>query len=135
MASQARHLSGRRIFVIDRASHRVKVHRMSGAVLQLQYRSLAQVAFRQPHLAVVNRDQVLSFELSGTILIMLIIGGTGRLYGAFLGAPLYMAAQDALAREDPGYWLFWIGLLLVAIVFFAPGGLLGLGDRIRARFA
>jgi branched-chain amino acid transport system permease protein len=78
---------------------------------------------------------VLSFELSGGALIMLILGGTGRLYGAFIGAPLYMIAQDALAREDPVTWLFWIGLLLVLVVLFAPGGILGLVERVSARVA
>jgi branched-chain amino acid transport system permease protein len=72
---------------------------------------------------------VLSLDRSGGVLIVLILGGTGRLYGAFLGAPLYMIAKDALAREDPVYWLFWIGLFLVLAVLFAPGGLLGLADK------
>lgn len=76
---------------------------------------------------------VLSFELSGTILVMLILGGTGRLYGAFIGAPLYMIAQDQLAESDPTFWLFWIGLLLVLVVLFARGGVLGLLDRLRRR--
>ena len=36
------------------------------------------------------------------MLIMLILGGVGRLYGAFIGVPLYMVAQDRLAKLDPG---------------------------------
>jgi branched-chain amino acid transport system permease protein len=64
-----------------------------------------------------------SVEFSGEILIMLILGGAGRRYGAFLGAPLYVVMQDYLAREDPTNWYLWIGLLLLAIVFVAPGGL------------
>jgi branched-chain amino acid transport system permease protein len=78
--------------------------------------------------------QVLSFQLSGSVLVMLILGGVGRLYGAFIGAPLYMIAQDQLARDDPAYWLFWIGLLLVAVVMFARGGVLGIVDRLRGVF-
>jgi branched-chain amino acid transport system permease protein len=78
--------------------------------------------------------ETLGFQLSGTVLIMLILGGVGRLYGAFIGAPLYMIAQDQLAQQDPTYWLFWIGLLLVLVVMFAPGGVLGLSDRLTARF-
>ena len=65
----------------------------------------------------------LSVEFSGEILIMLILGGAGRRYGAFLGAPVYVVMQDYLAREDPANWYLWIGLLLLAIVFLAPGGL------------
>jgi branched-chain amino acid transport system permease protein len=64
-----------------------------------------------------------SVEFSGEILIMLILGGAGRRYGAFLGAPLYVFMQDYLAREDPANWYLWIGLMLLAIVFLAPGGL------------
>jgi branched-chain amino acid transport system permease protein len=73
---------------------------------------------------------VLSFELSGAVLIMLILGGTGRLYGAFVGAPIYMIAADWFARLDPTYWLFWIGAMLVALVMFARGGFLGLWDKL-----
>jgi branched-chain amino acid transport system permease protein len=64
-----------------------------------------------------------SVEFSGEILIMLILGGAGRRYGAFLGAPLYVFMQDYLAKEDPANWYLWIGAMLMAIVLFAPGGL------------
>jgi len=73
---------------------------------------------------------VLSFERSGEVVIMLVLGGTGRLYGAFIGAAVYMIAQDQLAEADPIFWDFWIGLLLVLIVLFARGGILGLADRL-----
>jgi branched-chain amino acid transport system permease protein len=72
---------------------------------------------------------VVSFQRSGAILIMLIFGGVGRLYGAFVGAPLYMIAEDELAKSDPVYWFFWLGLLLVLVVMFARGGVLGLGEQ------
>ena len=65
----------------------------------------------------------LSVEFSSEILIMLILGGAGRRYGAFLGVPSYVFMQDYLAREDPANWYLWIGLLLLGIVFLAPGGL------------
>jgi branched-chain amino acid transport system permease protein len=78
---------------------------------------------------------VVSFELSGAVLIMLIFGGVGRLYGAFVGAPVYMIAQDQLAKTDPVYWFFWIGLLLVLVVLFARGGILGLADLALRRIA
>jgi branched-chain amino acid transport system permease protein len=77
--------------------------------------------------------KVLSFELSGDVLIMLILGGIGRLYGAFVGAPLYMIAQDTLAKEDPAFWYFWFGALLVIAVFFMRGGVLGLAARLAER--
>ena len=71
---------------------------------------------------------VLSFDLSGTVLVILVLGGAGRLYGPFIGAPLYMIAQDQLSHGDPVYWLFWLGLILIAVVLFARNGLLGLLD-------
>lgn len=74
---------------------------------------------------------VLGLERSGTVLIMLIIGGIGRLYGAFIGVPLYMIAQDRFAEADPVYWYFWIGLLMVFVVVFVRGGVLGLVERLR----
>ena len=75
---------------------------------------------------------VLGFQLSGDAVIMLLIGGFGRLYGAFVGAPLYLIAQDLTAKEDPVYWYFWIGLALVLLVIFARGGVLSLFDRVAA---
>ncbi|MDE2229092.1 MAG: branched-chain amino acid ABC transporter permease [Alphaproteobacteria bacterium] len=74
----------------------------------------------------------LGFERSGNVLIMLLLGGIGQLYGAFIGVPLYMIAQDRFAAIDPVYWYFWIGLLLVLMVMFARGGVLGIVDRIGA---
>jgi branched-chain amino acid transport system permease protein len=73
----------------------------------------------------------LSLERSGTVLIMLIIGGVGQLYGSFIGVPLYMVAQNRFSEIDPVYWYFWIGLLMVVVVVFARGGVLGLFDRLR----
>jgi branched-chain amino acid transport system permease protein len=71
----------------------------------------------------------LTFERSGEIVIMLVFGGIGRLYGAFVGAAFYMIAQDQLAKLDPIFWNFWIGALLVMVVMFARGGILGLIDQ------
>ncbi len=75
----------------------------------------------------------LGLERSGTILIMLIIGGVGRLYGAFIGVPLYMIAQDRFSTVEPVYWYFWVGLLMVLLASFARGGVLGLIDRLWPR--
>lgn len=72
----------------------------------------------------------LSFELSGDVLIMLILAGSGRLYGPFIGVPLYMLAQDYLAKEDPTNWFLWQGVMLLVLVLFARGGLLILAERL-----
>jgi branched-chain amino acid transport system permease protein len=76
---------------------------------------------------------VLSFERSGDVLIVIILGGTGRLYGAFIGAPIYLLLQDQLAKWSPEYWLFGIGLVLVLRVMFVPQGLLGLFETFLRR--
>ena len=72
---------------------------------------------------------VLGFEPSGELLVMLILGGVGRLYGAFIGPLVYLVFQELLAKQFPEYWYFGIGLLLVVVVLFAPGGILGLTDK------
>ena len=77
---------------------------------------------------------VLSFARSGTILIILILGGVGRLYGAFAGAVAYLVLEDELAKMSPEFWEFGVGLLLVLTVMFARGGLLGIFDRLRKLF-
>ncbi len=76
---------------------------------------------------------VLGFEPSGEILVMLILGGVGRMYGAFVGPLVFLIAQDYLARQFPEYWYFGIGLILVLVVLFARGGILGISDSILAR--
>ncbi len=73
---------------------------------------------------------VLSFESAGELLVMLILGGVGRIYGAFVGPVVYLIAQDLLAKQFPEYWYFGIGTLLVVVVMFARGGVLGILDRV-----
>jgi branched-chain amino acid transport system permease protein len=77
---------------------------------------------------------VLGFPRSAELLIVLVLGGTGRLYGAVVGAVVFMAAQDVLSTISRVYWQFWMGLLLVVIVLFARGGILGGLEAARSRF-
>ena len=69
--------------------------------------------------------EVLSFGRSADVLVILILGGAGRLYGGILGAIIYMVARDQFSGANPQYWYFWIGLLLIAVVMFLPNGILG----------
>jgi branched-chain amino acid transport system permease protein len=62
-----------------------------------------------------------------------VLGGVGRIYGAFVGPLVYMIAQDQLAKQFPEYWYFGIGFLLVGVVLFARGGLLGIVDTLVAK--
>jgi branched-chain amino acid transport system permease protein len=71
---------------------------------------------------------VFDFDNSAKVMVMLILGGAGRLYGAFVGAPIYMILEDNLAKLSPAFWQFGIGLLLVLTVLFARRGLLGIAE-------
>lgn len=67
----------------------------------------------------------LGFPRSAELLIMLVLGGVGRLYGALVGAAVFMIAKDYLSGLNPVYWQFWIGILLIVVVMFGRGGILG----------
>ena len=77
----------------------------------------------------------LGFNRSAELLIMVVLGGAGRLYGAVIGTAVFMIAQDYLSGINPVYWQFWLGLLLVAFVFFARGGILGAIDKLARTFS
>ena len=68
---------------------------------------------------------VFGFQRSAEVMIMLVLGGTGILYGALLGAAAFMLLQDYLSNLNTVYWQFWLGMLLVLLVLFARGGLMG----------
>lgn len=69
--------------------------------------------------------EALGFQRSADVLVILILGGAGRLYGGILGAIIYLVARDQFSGLNPQYWYFWIGLLLIAVVMFLPNGILG----------
>jgi branched-chain amino acid transport system permease protein len=79
---------------------------------------------------------VFSLSRSADALLMLVIGGTGYLYGGLIGALVFKVMQDRLSDLTPQYWQFWIGFLLVLLVlagrerlFTAPQTLLRLARR------
>ncbi len=67
----------------------------------------------------------LDFQRSAEVLVILILGGAGRLYGGLIGAIVFMVARDQFSGINPQYWYFWIGALLVSVVMFLPNGILG----------
>lgn len=69
--------------------------------------------------------EALGFQRSAEILVMLVLGGAGRLYGGLIGALIFMVARDQFSGINPQYWYFWIGTLLVIVVMFLPNGILG----------
>ncbi len=77
----------------------------------------------------------LGFERSAEVVVMLVLGGAGRLYGGLVGAVIFMVARDQFSGIEPQYWYFWIGVLLVAVVMFLPNGILGGLSRLSAEVA
>jgi branched-chain amino acid transport system permease protein len=75
----------------------------------------------------------LGLDRAATVLIILVLGGYGRLYGAFIGAIAYMALSHFLSKYYPTAWQLGLGLLLMIIALFARGGILGIGETLMAR--
>ena len=72
---------------------------------------------------------VLAFHRSADVMLVLVIGGVGYLYGGLIGAIFFKVLQDVLSAWTPQYWQFWIGLILVLLVL---AGRERLTDRVRA---
>jgi branched-chain amino acid transport system permease protein len=71
---------------------------------------------------------VLAFHRSADVMLVLVIGGVGYLYGGFIGAIVFKVLQDVISAWTPQYWQFWIGLILVIIVL---AGRERLTERVR----
>jgi branched-chain amino acid transport system permease protein len=76
----------------------------------------------------------ISFQRSADVLVMLVLGGAGRLYGGLIGATIFMVARDQFSGIAPQYWYFWIGVLLVTVVMVLPNGILGGLSALYARW-
>jgi branched-chain amino acid transport system permease protein len=75
----------------------------------------------------------LSLDRAATVFVILILGGYGRLYGAFVGGVVYMVLAHFLAKYYPTAWQLGLGLVLVAIALFARRGILGIGEAVMLR--
>ena len=64
---------------------------------------------------IVSLD-LFDFHRSADVMLMLIIGGAGYLYGGLIGAAMFIVLRDVISAATPEYWEFWIGALLVALV-------------------
>ena len=64
---------------------------------------------------IVSLD-LFDFHRSADVLLMLIIGGAGNLYGGIIGAAIFIVLRDVISSATPEYWEFWIGALLVVLV-------------------
>jgi branched-chain amino acid transport system permease protein len=78
---------------------------------------------------------VLGLERAAGVLIILILGGHGRLYGAFAGAIVYMVLEHTLSKAYPTAWQLGLGLGLMLVALYARNGFLGLADALRRRWS
>lgn len=84
--------------------------------------------------------ELMSWHMSGAVLIMIILGGIGHLRGALLGAFAYALLQELFRSEAifgafAKHWLLGMGLAIIASVALLPRGLVGLPSQWRARLA
>jgi branched-chain amino acid transport system permease protein len=112
----------------DYRGHLQKIYTISAAIAGLAGALMAQTT------NVVALD-ALSFQRSADVVVMLILGGTGRLYGAIVGAAIFLIARDQLSGVNPQYWYFWIGLLLMVVVLVMPKGILGGLSALSSRWS
>lgn len=108
-----------RMLGVKVTSRLVMLYCISGALAAIAGGLSAQVT------KLVGLDS-LAFLLSGNALVMLILGGAGNLYGAIVGATVFVVLSDRAAAVDPFNWLFAIGFVLILAVRFAPQGIVGL---------
>jgi branched-chain amino acid transport system permease protein len=71
---------------------------------------------------VVGLDSV-SFERSAEVLVMLVLGGAGNLWGALAGAVIFQVFEHIVSAANPFHWMTLVGVLLIVIVIFAPRGI------------
>ncbi|TZG32156.1 branched-chain amino acid ABC transporter permease [Agrobacterium sp. B1(2019)] len=97
--------------------------RLVGFVISAMITALAGALY-----ADLNRfvsPSMLSWHMSGELIVLIILGGTGRLFGPLAGAALFVAFEFALGGLTER-WQFFLGLILLGVVLFARGGLVGL---------
>ena len=134
-------------FRAEAIGYRVVVYRTTSSVLSALFACLAG-AMLALWLRYNGPDTSLSFEIMMDVLLIVVIGGMGTIYGAAIGAALYLVAQSYLqdllrlgseattavpvlsALLSPDRWLLWLGLLFVLSVYYFPTGVVG---RLRAR--
>jgi len=87
-----------------------------------------------PQVGIINPSEM-SPANSIEIAIWVAVGGRGTLVGALLGAGIVNGAKSWFTVAFPEYWLFFLGLLFIAVTLFMPKGVMGLYDQLKARRA
>ncbi len=111
----------------DSRAHIRKVYTIAAAIAGVAGAMIAQTT------STVSLE-ALSFERSADVLVMLVLGGAGRLYGGLVGSMVFLIARDQFSGIAPQYWYFWIGVLLVIVVILLPNGILGGMSKIWSRW-
>ena len=135
-------------FRAEALGYRIVVHRTAANVLAALFAACAG-ALNALWLRYTGPDTTLSFSIMLDILVMVVIGGMGTLYGAIVGAAVFVLAQNYLQAlmgvafaainkaglplvagfVNPDRWLLWLGVLFILSVYFFPTGVVG---RLRA---
>jgi len=133
-------------FRAEAIGYRVVAYRTAATCLSAAVAALAGSLYAIS-LRYVGPDTTLSFEIMIDVLLMVVIGGMGTMYGAVIGATIFVLAQNYLQNLmgagaaatagwplipdliDPDRWLMWLGVLFVLSVYFFPTGIVG---RLRA---
>jgi branched-chain amino acid transport system permease protein len=136
-------------FRAEAIGYRVVVYRTASSILSALFATLAG-AMLAVWLRYNGPDTSLSFEVMLDVLLIVVIGGMGTIYGAAIGAGLFLIAQSYLqdllklaseaasgwpwlsALLSPDRWLLWLGVLFVLSVYYFPSGVVG---RLRAMSA
>jgi branched-chain amino acid transport system permease protein len=104
----------------------VSIYTIAAAIAGISGALLTQTTqFASPDMA--------AFHRSADALLILIFGGAGYLYGGLIGAVAFRVMQDIIGGITPQYWLFYVGLVLVLLVLFVRGGIIGLMMSVRDR--
>ena len=137
-------------FRAEAIGYRVVVYRTVSSILSALFATLAG-AMLAIWLRYNGPDTTLSFEIMLDVLLIVVIGGMGTIYGAAIGAGLFLVAQSYLqdllrlgsgavagvpwlaALLSPDRWLLWLGLLFVLSVYYFPTGVVGRLRVMRAR--
>ncbi|MGE4243316.1 branched-chain amino acid ABC transporter permease [Ramlibacter sp.] len=134
-------------FRAEAIGYRVVVYRTTSSILSALFATLAG-AMLAVWLKYNGPDTSLSFEIMLDVLLIVVIGGMGTMYGAVIGSALFLVAQSYLqdllklgseaasglpwlsALLSPDRWLLWLGVLFVLSVYYFPTGIVG---KLRAR--
>lgn len=131
-------------FRAEALGYRIVFHRTLATCISALGATLAGALFAL-WLRYVGPDTVLSFSIQVDVLVMIVVGGMGSVYGAIIGAALFVFAESYLqdvmaglsqaaaavslpllpALFHPDRWLLWLGLAFVLAVYFAPTGIVG----------